>query len=93
MKYRWGYHGMSHFAIIRNLVRDCNFLLCSPLLVDLCIACFSPKHVRVFIVDKADDSSHLNALERYYITQRFKDEQGRVINLETSSYGLNMKNT
>jgi hypothetical protein len=66
MKYRRGYHGMSHFAIIEILnVRDSNFLLCSPLMVDLCIACFSPKLVQVFIVDKADDSSHLNALERY----------------------------
>ena len=36
MKNRWGTSGTSHFAIVRRLVQDSDFLLCNPLLVDLC---------------------------------------------------------
>jgi hypothetical protein len=92
MKNRWGTSGTSHFAIVRKVIQDSDFLFCNPLLVDLFIACYSGKSMKLFIIDQLEDSygCSLDELERHYITNHFIDEQGKIINLETSPYGLNM---
>jgi hypothetical protein len=92
MKNRWGTSGASHFAVVRRIIHDSDFLFCNPLLVDLFIACYSGKSMKLFIIDQLEDkkNSSLDELERHYITDHFKDEQGNIINLETSPYGLNM---
>lgn len=92
IKNRWGTSGTSHLAIVRRLVQDSDFLLCNPLLVDLCLTCFSARRMKLFIIDQLEGSGFdtLDELERYYITRYFKDSKGRTINLESSPYGMNM---
>ena len=67
MKERSGTSVSSHFAIVRTLIQDNNFLLCKPLLVDLCIACFGPIWVKLFIIDHAKSAEDLMLLERSLI--------------------------